>query len=43
MLEVETVDYHTAGEPFRIVTAGAPDDSFRLSVVAGSHARRGRA
>jgi len=25
MLEVETVDYHTAGEPFRIVTAGAPD------------------
>src|SRR5690242_11949660 len=25
MLEVQTVDYHTAGEPFRIVTAGAPD------------------
>jgi proline racemase len=25
MLEVETIDYHTAGEPFRIVTAGAPD------------------
>jgi proline racemase/trans-L-3-hydroxyproline dehydratase len=24
MLTVETVDYHTAGEPFRIVTAGAP-------------------
>jgi proline racemase len=24
MLEVQTVDYHTAGEPFRIVTAGAP-------------------
>jgi proline racemase len=23
-LEVETVDYHTAGEPFRIVTAGVP-------------------
>ena len=23
MLEIETVDYHTAGEPFRIVTAGA--------------------
>ncbi len=22
---VETVDYHTAGEPFRIVTAGVPD------------------
>ena len=25
MLEVHTTDYHTAGEPFRIVTAGAPD------------------
>jgi proline racemase len=25
VLEVSTVDYHTAGEPFRIVTAGAPD------------------
>jgi proline racemase/trans-L-3-hydroxyproline dehydratase len=25
VLEVQTVDYHTAGEPFRIVTAGAPD------------------
>ena len=25
MLEVQTTDYHTAGEPFRIVTAGAPD------------------
>jgi proline racemase len=25
VLEVRTVDYHTAGEPFRIVTAGAPD------------------
>jgi proline racemase len=24
VLEVQTVDYHTAGEPFRIVTAGAP-------------------
>ncbi len=23
MLEIDTVDYHTAGEPFRIVTAGA--------------------
>jgi proline racemase len=23
--EVRTTDYHTAGEPFRIVTAGAPD------------------
>ncbi|GAA2862605.1 proline racemase family protein [Streptosporangium fragile] len=22
---IETIDYHTAGEPFRIVTAGAPD------------------
>jgi proline racemase len=25
VLEISTVDYHTAGEPFRIVTAGAPD------------------
>jgi proline racemase len=25
VLEVQTVDYHTAGEPFRIVTAGAPE------------------
>jgi proline racemase len=25
VLELRTVDYHTAGEPFRIVTAGAPD------------------
>ena len=25
MLEIRTIDYHTAGEPFRIVTAGAPD------------------
>src|SRR4051812_24519561 len=24
MLELRTTDYHTAGEPFRIVTAGAP-------------------
>jgi proline racemase len=24
-VEIETVDYHTAGEPFRIVTAGAPE------------------
>jgi proline racemase len=25
VLEVRTTDYHTAGEPFRIVTAGAPE------------------
>ncbi|GAA0392518.1 trans-3-hydroxy-L-proline dehydratase [Acrocarpospora corrugata] len=25
MLEICTVDYHTAGEPFRIVTGGVPD------------------
>jgi proline racemase len=25
VLEVQTVDYHTAGEPFRIVTRGAPE------------------
>jgi proline racemase len=24
-LQLEAIDYHTAGEPFRIVTAGAPD------------------
>ena len=24
-LEVRTTDYHTAGEPFRIVTSGVPD------------------
>jgi proline racemase len=24
-MEVTTTDYHTAGEPFRIVTAGAPE------------------
>ena len=24
-MEVETTDYHTAGEPFRIVTGGAPE------------------
>jgi proline racemase len=28
-LKVETVDYHTAGEPFRIVTAGVPGLSGR--------------
>lgn len=25
MLELRAIDYHTAGEPFRIVTAGAPE------------------
>jgi proline racemase len=25
VLEIQTVDYHTAGEPFRIVTDGAPE------------------
>ena len=25
MLEIRTTDYHTAGEPFRIVTGGAPE------------------
>jgi proline racemase len=24
-MEIRTTDYHTAGEPFRIVTGGAPD------------------
>ncbi len=26
MLEVATTDYHTAGEPFRIVVEGTPDE-----------------
>jgi proline racemase len=35
-MEVATTDYHTAGEPFRIVTAGAPD-------IPGSTVRERRA
>jgi len=35
-MEVATTDYHTAGEPFRIVTAGAPD-------IAGATVRERRA
>jgi proline racemase len=34
-LELEAVDYHTAGEPFRIVSAGAP-------AIAGSSVRERR-
>ena len=34
-MEVATTDYHTAGEPFRIVTAGAPD-------IAGATVRERR-
>jgi proline racemase len=35
-MEVATTDYHTAGEPFRIVTAGAP-------AIPGSNVRERRA
>jgi proline racemase len=34
-MELRTTDYHTAGEPFRIVTAGAPD-------IAGASVRERR-
>src|SRR5918998_581373 len=34
-MELATTDYHTAGEPFRIVTAGAPD-------IPGATVREGR-
>jgi proline racemase len=40
MLEVHTVDYHTAGEPFRIVTAGAPDLAGATVRERREHARR---
>ena len=41
MLEVSTVDYHTAGEPFRIVTGGAPDVSGATVRERREHARAG--
>jgi proline racemase len=41
VLEVETVDYHTAGEPFRIVTAGAPDVPGATVRERREHARAG--
>ena len=40
MLEVCTTDYHTAGEPFRIVTAGAPDIGGATVRERREHARR---
>jgi proline racemase len=39
VLEVRTVDYHTAGEPFRIVTAGAPDLPGTTVLERREHAR----
>jgi proline racemase len=41
MLEVQTVDYHTAGEPFRIVTAGAPEIPGTSVRDRREHARAG--
>jgi proline racemase len=40
MLEVRTTDYHTAGEPFRIVTAGAPEVPGATVRERREHARR---
>jgi proline racemase len=40
VLELETVDYHTAGEPFRIVTAGAPEVPGATVRERREHARR---
>jgi proline racemase len=38
-LNVETVDYHTAGEPFRIVTGGAPMPAGPTILARRRHAR----
>jgi proline racemase len=38
-IEVRTTDYHTAGEPFRIVTAGAPEIPGRNVRERREHAR----
>jgi proline racemase len=38
-LKVETVDYHTAGEPFRIVTGGAPTLEGDTILLRRRHAR----
>ncbi|HEX2103954.1 MAG TPA: proline racemase family protein [Solirubrobacteraceae bacterium] len=43
MLEVRTTDYHTAGEPFRIVTAGAPELPGATVRERREHARRSAA
>jgi proline racemase len=46
-LEIDTVDYHTGGEPFRIVTAGAPTlegttilERRRFALEHADHVRR---
>jgi proline racemase/trans-L-3-hydroxyproline dehydratase len=40
VIDVQTTDYHTAGEPFRIVTAGAPDIPGATVRERREHARR---
>jgi proline racemase/trans-L-3-hydroxyproline dehydratase len=40
ILEVRTTDYHTAGEPFRIVTAGVPPIEGNTVVERREHAER---
>jgi proline racemase/trans-L-3-hydroxyproline dehydratase len=40
---ITTVDYHTAGEPFRIVTGGAPDIPGRTVLDRREAAQRGEA
>ncbi len=42
-MEVATTDYHTAGEPFRIVTSGAPDISGATVRERRSFAQRSEA
>jgi proline racemase len=43
VLEVQTTDYHTAGEPFRIVTAGAPNIPGATVRERREHARASKA
>ena len=40
-VEIAATDYHTAGEPFRIVTAGVPADPRRFGARATGHCHRG--
>jgi proline racemase len=40
---ITTVDYHTAGEPFRIVTGGAPEIGGATVLERREHAMRGEA
>jgi proline racemase len=42
-VDVETVDYHTAGEPFRIVTGGVPEIPGATVRERREHARRDEA